>query len=624
MDKEEIRDFFTQYQKTLEKVESLDVSVRTQRDWDAWRTALEERADYLHHEYSEMKVQIEKNLAVFKADTPDLTDEIWTEFRMALRDFYSSDTHDLAVVKSFAELLLKHEENREHGNQEAKIQAWLYLGYANLEYSRIINEKFGEESSLYYKKVADCWVHYGETDSVVIHQAIVVALVNLVMCCVCQGNLSPEEGYHYWQVMKELQNSPAFEKTRETRPDISHLLDVYIERYKTDAFAVSMTPKKPFDPALKEILMGMTEQAYAEYMNAPEWTADMFQALISSLDCARLRGQKTVDECWKIIHEFYYATHDKVDPKSIDVISYYMTCLEALIEFLVDCDMPREEKQKYFRGYQREIQAFITDYSQRSSDIYTLNSALETLAFLPNSYPLFDTPAEKIDFLYRLVIVRHCTTFLHSQMVCAFAEAILSAVIDEAPEILLGYHGLKDTAEIQAHKAELIQFIHNAALLHDMGKNAMLTIIETQHRPLSDDEFGIIRQHPSKGAEFLSIDPDLARYKDITNGHHKFYNGKGGYPADFDNTASPERIMIDMITLCDCLDAATDCYGRNYHFAKTVDQVMDEFRRDSGVRYNPDLVRFLSDNEPLLQKLHTLAGKQRLEIYYETYQKYFM
>ena len=45
---------------------------------------------------------------------------------------------------------------------------------------------------------------------------------------------------------------------------------------------------------------------------------------------------------------------------------------------------------------------------------------------------------------------------------------------------------------------------------------------------------------------YLSIDEDVARYVDIARGHHKFYNGKGGYPNDFDNTASPERFMIDI------------------------------------------------------------------------------
>ena len=116
----------------------------------------------------------------------------------------------------------------------------------------------------------------------------------------------------------------------------------------------------------------------------------------------------------------------------------------------------------------------------------------------------------------------------------------------------------------------------------------------------------------------------MAKYRDIACGHHKFYNGQGGYPADFDNTASPERIMIDVVTLADCLDAATDCYGRNFHSAKTVDQVLEEFRRDSGVRYHPDITSLMCDSAPLRQTLVDIAGKQRIEIYYDTYQKYFM
>lgn len=86
--------------------------------------------------------------------------------------------------------------------------------------------------------------------------------------------------------------------------------------------------------------------------------------------------------------------------EDIDVISYYATCLETLIAYLTECDMPRAEKGGYFKGYQQEIQRFINNHSK---NIYTLNSALEALAFLPESYMLFDTADEKSDFLYRTV-----------------------------------------------------------------------------------------------------------------------------------------------------------------------------------------------------------------------------
>ena len=618
MNAEQIKRFFDNYQATLAEVERLDLLVRTQHDWDAWKQALTDRADYLHREYSRMKDDIAQMLSVFKADTPDLDEEAWTQFRMSLRDCYISDSHDLAIVRESAKILLRHIENQDSGNMEGFVQANLYLGYTALEYSRILREQFGPESVVYYQKAADLWPRYHEFDSHIIHQAIAVSMVNLTITAACLGTFPIEDAYRYWGFMKELRASG------ELEPDIAHLLDVYIRRFETDGFAIAITPKKPFDPQLREILIDMAEHAYGDEIRPQNWTADMFQVLFSQLSCAYERKQKTPAQCWKIVHVFYMQTHEGMNQEEIDVISYYATSLDALIQYLDEADMPRAEKQVYFRSYQDEIHDFITHYSKRNADVFTLNSALEELAFTPAVYHFFDTREEKIDFIIRMVVVRHCTTFLHSQMVSAFAQAILSAAIADVPELFIGYHGLRTAEDVQAHRAELLQFVDEAALLHDVGKNAMLTIIETQYRPLSDDEFSIIRNHPAKGAEYLSIDPDLARFKDITNGHHKFYNGKGGYPADFDNTASPERITIDLITLCDCLDAATDCYGRNYHHAKTVEQVLAEFERDSGVRYNPDFVRFLCGSPALIAQLQTIAGERRLEIYYQTYQKYFM
>ena len=58
-------------------------------------------------------------------------------------------------------------------------------------------------------------------------------------------------------------------------------------------------------------------------------------------------------------------------------------------------------------------------------------------------------------------------------------------------------------------------------------------------------------------------------------------------------------------------------------FAK-YQATLAEFERDSGVRYNPDLVCFLCSSPALADQLQVISGKKRLEIYYQTYQKYFM
>ena len=146
----------------------------------------------------------------------------------------------------------------------------------------------------------------------------------------------------------------------------------------------------------------------------------------------------------------------------------------------------------------------------------------------------------------------------------------------------------------------------------------MIYIIDTQLRPLFDSEFKLICEHPGKGAKLLDFDEDFRQFRDIAWGHHKFYNGKGGYPANFDNTSSPDRIMIDLITRCDCLDAATDSLGRNYRRAKTVHQVAQEFVRDAGTRYNPDLAKLMNEDEALLFRLEDMTVSRRKKLVRES------
>lgn len=633
MDPERIRQFFSDYHDILLHVNDLEESLRSSCDWDTWCCTLKDRAQYFQRVHMQTSKQLKVARELFSAPTPTLDDDTWEQLHTSMMASYRSQTHDLALIMELAKHLDAHYASSD--NLEAQTDATLCLGYTNLEFSRILRQPFGSRSVQAYRKIVSLWPRYGEIKSRAIHQSIVVSFANLVTVGLVLGLVPLKEAYQLWENMKTLQASSAFTDLRETESDVCNLLDLFIERFETDAYALansydrtSETPRNVPSELMNRVVE-MTRQHYASLPVKKVRTPDMFQVVVSQCDFEFETGNRTGDSCWRELHDFYMRTRDEVakvpeaDIREIDVISYYVTCLASLIAFLTETSMPREEKQVYFRQYQEDIRAFIADYDTRTGHSYTLNNALEELAFLPDSYKLFETSEEKIDYVFRLVIVRHCTTLLHSLMVSVFAQTILGALIDGEPELLVGYHDLQDMADVQAHRTELLQFARNAALLHDVGKNAMLSIIETQHRPLTDAEIGIIRAHPSRGAEYLSIDPDFKRFSDITRGHHKFYNGKGGYPEDFDNTLSPERLMIDIITLCDCLDAATDQYGRNYQQAKTVDEVLEEFQQGAGEWYNPDLVAFLSNSPELLQDLRNISGPERLHIYYETYKKYF-
>ncbi len=232
------------------------------------------------------------------------------------------------------------------------------------------------------------------------------------------------------------------------------------------------------------------------------------------------------------------------------------------------------------------------------------------------------TEKERIHFLNALNVATQVTTYAHSVHVSMIAEVLMKGILKYQPELLAGSLGHAQASDIRFHKKQYLSFIHDAAMYHDLGKNSIISVVNNDYRPLTDEEFAIIKRHPQLGLQYLELGPSLAKFHDTTLGHHKWYNGKGGYPEDFDNTKSPMRIMIDIVTLSDCMQAATERVGRNYKGEKTFDTVMGEFRRDAGVRYNPDLVKLIDEHPDVAGKLAELIDDGWVEIYYNIYSQF--
>ena len=145
--------------------------------------------------------------------------------------------------------------------------------------------------------------------------------------------------------------------------------------------------------------------------------------------------------------------------------------------------------------------------------------------------------------------------------------------------------------------------------------------LNTQGRKLTLEEFYCIKLHPSRTLEFIGEDKDFEIYHDIMLGHHKWYDGTEGYPIDFDNTKSKYKIAIDIISISDSIDAATDIVGRNYTKGKSFDEFLEELIKESGTRYNKDIVDIINQDEVLKEKLRYLTKEGREKVYYEAYRE---
>ena len=304
------------------------------------------------------------------------------------------------------------------------------------------------------------------------------------------------------------------------------------------------------------------------------------------------------------------------DEEFTDFIQQYYSIL-----YLNDiADIPYREKRRRVKVLCREI---VTAFRNRHDDQHSTQfvKMLKTLVVYER-ITRYLKPEERVAFLEELIVTTDLPTYAHSMHVAEIATTIISAMVKEEPQLLVGYLGCQNARSVTKHKKLFVEYMRRAAEFHDLGKIIMVPVVNNDFRPLTDMERKIIQGHPRRGLRFLELDPRLAPFHDAILGHHKWYNGKGGYPADFDNTRSPYRLLIDILTLSDCLQAATERIGRNYKNPKTYDTVTDEFRHDAGTRYNPQVVEFIDRHPELAHRLNWLLTDGWMDIYYMIYRKY--
>lgn len=337
-----------------------------------------------------------------------------------------------------------------------------------------------------------------------------------------------------------------------------------------------------------------------------------------------LIGQFTAKEAMKSARKRYRQEFRKrIDNERFDHIELQNVLLPYVNFFYLNdlADVSFRRKRAAVKQMYEDI---ITIYHHRL-DQQTDNSYVKYLNFFA-TYPRvikYLKEEERIRYLNELNVATQVTTYAHSVNVAMIARELMEGILEYQPELLKGALGKIRHGKVLLNSKKCLDFIYEAAFYHDIGKNGIISTVNNDYRPLTDEEYAIIKTHPALGAELLKIAPSLyEKYHDTTLGHHKWYNGKGGYPEDFDNTKSPKRILIDIITLSDCMQAATERIGRNYKEGKTFDMVMEEFRKGAGTKFNPDLVKFIDTHDDVARDLAVLINDAWVDIYFNIYSKF--
>ena len=135
-----------------------------------------------------------------------------------------------------------------------------------------------------------------------------------------------------------------------------------------------------------------------------------------------------------------------------------------------------------------------------------------------------------------------------------------------------------------------VELIMRAARLHDVGKIAIPDGILMKPSQLTPQEFEVIKTHTTAGAKLLSggHSPLMKLAEIIALTHHERWDGSG-YPQGLKGESIPLEGRI--LALADAVDALT--HDRAHQKACSLEEAVEEVRRQSGKQFDPKLVEAL-------------------------------
>jgi putative nucleotidyltransferase with HDIG domain len=145
-------------------------------------------------------------------------------------------------------------------------------------------------------------------------------------------------------------------------------------------------------------------------------------------------------------------------------------------------------------------------------------------------------------------------------------------------------------------KNDALERLRLSGLLHDIGKIGTYDVLLDKLENLTDEEIGMIKEHPRKGAEIIA---PIKQLQDVIPGilhHHERFDGNG----------YPDGLRAENISLCARILCAADSFDsmtsdRPYRPSPGIEYAISEFKRYSGTQFDPDVaeafLRVLSRQE---------------------------
>lgn len=335
--------------------------------------------------------------------------------------------------------------------------------------------------------------------------------------------------------------------------------------------------------------------------------------VVARLYCAQAAYHLGTLSMEELLECFEECAAPQEDLRALEQFSSLFTANSYYMDYLYRCS---DYDQEYIFRKSIEIVTKVLDASRKmvhQFGNYQVNYCV--LMFINTASNIVDFDFFKNAMLGATVYANKAL-YIHTLMAKEISLVILKYILEHNPRYLNGVGG-RSWEYCRDHKEELLNLMENCALFHDIGKYFCLDYVSNSSRSLTEDEFEVIKAHPSNFSKIYQgkNSPDVICIHDCALLHHVWYNGKGGYPQEKHTENQP---FINIISIADSIDAATDNIGRPYGAGKTLEQLMEEFESQRDTRYCGYLCDLLHTDE-IKRMIGDMIDTKRKEINYRVY-----
>lgn len=604
---------YGKYKELLERYNEVDKVTFSEGET---KEGVIQRLIQISHEKKQIQTEcnaIIREFIVKYEKEPELLD---AEAERQLKDFLNvllqgGGQQDTPIVFRISKLLLRYYQ--EQGNVERTITLLEYCAvfdiiikehlddYAGSEYPRMAEqylEDFDKFSEGAKRSLINCWLL-----SVVNRKDMTFGLRKY-------KEIKKRMGHIHWEAGKEFM-AAQYIRCQE------NVLGFTLEACRRAEHAKkkgSVPDGEPLIEVEKELpYIEELSHALQEALEAENVQSVITDRVVARLYCAQAQyhlGRLTMEE---LLQRFEEISRPQEDYNAMEQCSALFTANAYCLDYLCKCS-------SYDDAYVLErsteiVEHVLAEAKKMEHHLGSYQTNYCVLMLVNSASGIMDFDSFKNTML-SATIYANKALYVHTMVVKEISCIILRYILEHDPQYLDGLAG-HDWEDCRDHPEEVMELMEKCTLFHDIGKYFCLDYVSNSSRNLTDDEFEVIKDHPANFSKIYQgkMSREVECVHDCALLHHLWYNGQGGYPRAKHTENKP---FVNILSIADSIDAATDNIGRPYGQGKTLEMLIEEFDGMKDSRYSGYVCDLLHVDE-VKEQIEYALDKRRKEIYCDIY-----